>query len=169
MVGDVARHTQEKTFPQEHQLPVEGSGRGIAKCSQHVALTAGVQTWHHNLDTDHDDNLEHAMHAHSFWVSASDHTQSVRSHTHFFSHPCFHPGTSQRNHFRQNNMEDNMCAWCATCASHSTHELVGEQTLNFFLCIVILNYFLNKTKYDSKISATLNVYVGPAIGNLFFL
>ena len=53
MVGDVARHTQEKTFPQEHQLPVERSGREIAKCSQHVALAAGVQTWHHNLDTDH--------------------------------------------------------------------------------------------------------------------
>ena len=102
-----------------------------------------------------------------FLVSASHHTQSVRSHTHFFSHPCIHQGTSQRNHFRQNNMEDNMCAWCATCASHSTHELVGEQTLNFFLCIVILTFFLNKTKYDSKISETLTVNVGPAIGNLF--
>ena len=147
MVGDVARHTQEMTFPQEHQLPVERSGREIAKCSQHVALAAGVQTWHHNLDTDHDDNLEHAMKAHSFWFQPSDHTQSVRSHTHFFSHPCFHPGTSQRNHFRQNNMEDNMCAWCATCASHSTRAFWGAKIEFLSVCC---HFFLTKLNVIQK-------------------
>ena len=60
-----------------------------------------------------------------------------------------------------------ICVLGARLAHHTAHELVGEQKLNFFLCIVILNYFLNKTKYDSKISETLKVKVGPAIGNLF--
>ena len=95
MVGDVARHTQEKTFPQEHQLPVERSGREIAKWSQHVALAAGVQALRKEIISDR-----------TTWKI--------------------------------------ICVLGARLAHHTAHELVGEQKLNFFLCVVILNYFFEQ-------------------------
>ena len=139
MVGDVARHTQEKTFPQEHQLPVERSGREIAKWSQHVALAAGVQTWHHNMDTDHDDNLEHAMKAHSFGFQPNPCAV-----THTSSHILASTQALRKEIISDRTTWKIICVLGARLAHHTAHELVGEQKLNFFLCVVILNYFFEQ-------------------------
>ena len=82
------------------------------------------------------------MKAHSFWFQPSDHTESVRSHTHTTSHILAFTQALRKETKSDRTTWKIICMLGARLAHHTAHtSFVEEQKLNVFLCVVILNSF----------------------------